>query len=79
MYLADYEPRSMLVNGQHHVSQPRFTAVDAHSHLGRWRTADLDWRCPNVSDLLGILDACNIRTICNLDGMWGAELEANLD
>jgi predicted TIM-barrel fold metal-dependent hydrolase len=26
-----------------------------------------------------VLDACNIRTIINLDGMWGDELEANLD
>jgi hypothetical protein len=34
---------------------------------------------PDVGLLMSYLDACNIRSIVNLDGRWGAELEANLD
>lgn len=52
-------------------------AVDVHNHLGRWLTAD--WCAPDVPALLDLLDRTNVRTVVNLDGLWGDELEANLD
>jgi predicted TIM-barrel fold metal-dependent hydrolase len=52
-------------------------AIDAHNHLGTWLTPE--WAAPSVDELLGVLDACNIRAIVNLDGRWGDELERNLD
>ena len=77
--LSAYAPRPMLVVEQHEVERARFPAIDAHNHLGRWLTPDHTWTVPDVAATLQTLDACNIRTIVNLDGMWGDELEANLD
>ncbi|MEX0985404.1 MAG: amidohydrolase family protein, partial [Actinomycetota bacterium] len=51
--------------------------VDAHNHLGRWLTGP--WATPDVGELLAVMDDANVAAIVNLDGMWGEELEANLD
>ncbi len=77
--LVDYAPRPALVVAEHEVTRARFRAIDAHNHLGRWLTPDHGWPAQTVSELLGVMDACNIETVVNLDGMWGGELEANLD
>ncbi len=50
--------------------------VDAHAHLGRWLSGE--WLAPDVGALLATMDAANVETIVNLDGMWGDELRANL-
>ena len=57
--------------------RPPAPIVDAHNHLGRWLTGG--WAVPEVGALLAELDACGVETVVNLDGMWGDELEANLD
>src|SRR5665213_312267 len=75
--LVDYAPRSRLVVPEHRVARARFPAIDAHNHLGRWLTPD--WVVQDVGTLISVLDACNLSTIVNLDGMWGDALEANLD
>ncbi len=77
--LVDFVPRSRLVVPEHPVGRARFPAIDAHNHLGRWLTADHDWVVGDVPSLISVLDACNLSTIVNLDGMWEDELEANLD
>lgn len=69
----------MLQVKQHEVPRARVPAIDAHNHLGRWLSPDGSWVVSNVSDLLHVMDECNVETIVNLDGMWGEELEANLD
>src|SRR5579875_2627559 len=74
--LVDFVPRSRLVVARHEVNRARFPAIDAHNHLGRRNGS---WIVPDVADLCAVLDACNITSIVNLDGMWGDELEANLD
>lgn len=57
--------------------------VDAHNHLGRWLSSwvgrDGDWSVPDVGALLELMECVNVAAIVNLDGRWGAELEANLD
>ncbi|HEY6567885.1 MAG TPA: amidohydrolase family protein [Actinomycetota bacterium] len=75
--LASYRPRSSLRTASTPVDRTRFPAVDAHNHLGRWLTDD--WAAPDVGALLDLMDRCNLAAIVNLDGRWGAELEANLD
>jgi len=75
--LRDYRPRSRLKIAEHDVPRARHPVVDAHNHLGRWLTEG--WSAPDVAELLDVMDACNVRTIVNLDGMWADELEANLD
>jgi hypothetical protein len=37
------------------------------------------WSVPDLPYLLQTMQACNITAVVNLDGMWGDELEANLD
>jgi predicted TIM-barrel fold metal-dependent hydrolase len=51
--------------------------VDAHNHLGRWLTGE--WTVPDVGALVALMDELGIEAIVNLDGMWGDELDANLD
>jgi predicted TIM-barrel fold metal-dependent hydrolase len=75
--LREYRPRSSLRVAAHEVPRAAFPVVDAHNHLGRWLTED--WSAPDVGELLAVMDDCGVRTIVNLDGMWGDELRANLD
>ena len=75
--LAEFEPRSRLVVAETAVDRPRYAAVDAHNHLGRWLTDD--WCVPDVGALLALLDEVGVEAVVNLDGRWGDELEANLD
>jgi predicted TIM-barrel fold metal-dependent hydrolase len=77
--LRDYQPRSCLVVAEHTVERARFPAIDAHNHLGRWLAPDGDWVVKDTPALLALMDECNVTGIVNLDGMWGDELEANLD
>jgi len=75
--LAEYRPRSRLVVPETAVERPRYPAVDAHNHLGRWLTGD--WAVPDVGTLNALLDEVGVEAVVNLDGRWGDELEANLD
>jgi len=77
--LRDFRPRSSLRVPAHHVPSARFPVVDAHNHLGRWLSADGSWSAPDVAELLAVMDACNVATIVNLDGLQGPELLANLE
>ena len=90
--LADYDPVSTLALTESPVDRARFPAVDCHAHLGRWLRPEADWI---TSDLAGqcdgpwmiadvpafveLLEMHNVGATVNLDGRWGAELEANLD
>lgn len=73
--LEEYTPIGALVTEQHQVGRSRFPAIDAHNHLGRWIAPEF----PPLDATLAVMDACNIETVVNLDGMWGDELEANLE
>jgi hypothetical protein len=75
--LASYLPRAAIRTTVTHVPRPRFAAIDAHNHLGRWLTPD--WVVPDLGALLALLDEVGVTAIVNLDGRWGDELEANLD
>ena len=77
--LAEYRPRPALTVASHRVERARHAAVDAHNHLGRWLSEDGGWIIPDVGELLALMDRCNVRSLVNLDGRWGDELEANLD
>lgn len=74
--LRSYTPRPAARRQVSEVDRARFPVVDAHAHLGRWLTGD--WAAPDVAELLATMDAANVATVANLDGMWGSELRANL-
>jgi len=75
--LIEWAPRSQLVTTCSPVTQACVPAIDVHNHLGRWLTAD--WCAPDVGALLDLMDQTNLQTVVNLDGLWGAELAANLE
>jgi predicted TIM-barrel fold metal-dependent hydrolase len=81
--LADFRPRPALRVPATRVERPAARAVDAHNHLGRWLTEWVrpggGWMVEDVGALLALMDALDLEAIVNLDGRWGAELEANLD
>src|SRR6185436_4792771 len=76
--LREYRPVPM-VRRQLSGLPPRPPApmVDGHNHLGRWLTGE--WTVPDVGELLAMMDELGIEAVVNLDGMWGDELDANLD
>jgi predicted TIM-barrel fold metal-dependent hydrolase len=74
--LRSYAPNPALRRPTSQVPRATFPVVDFHAHLGRWLTGD--WLTPDVGALLATMDAANVETVVNLDGMWGDELRANL-
>jgi predicted TIM-barrel fold metal-dependent hydrolase len=82
--LSDWRPEPKVIVPSHRVERARFPAVDAHNHLGRWLSAWVSddaeaWMVPDVGALLELMEACNVRSIVNLDGRWGGELRENVD
>ena len=76
--LVGYRPESTLQLPSTPVERAAVPVIDIHGHLGRWLTHG-DWMEPDVDITLRTMDRLNVETIVNLDGRWGAELEANLD
>ncbi|WP_147041037.1 amidohydrolase family protein [Microbacterium aerolatum] len=77
--LRDWTPKSRLHAQETDVPLPHTPCIDVHNHLGRWLSADGDWIIPDVGELLRTMDARRVEAIVNLDGMWGEELDANLE
>ena len=81
--LAEFRPRSALRVARTPAAPPAAPLIDAHNHLGRWLSGWIgragDWVVPDVAALVALMDAAHVEAIVNLDGRWGAELEANLD
>ena len=76
--LHDYRPRSMVRRELTTLDpRPPHLLIDAHNHLGRWLTGT--WSVPDAGALIGLMDELGVESIVNLDGMWGEELDANLD
>ncbi len=76
--LREFRPVAMVRRALAELPErPPFPIIDAHNHLGRWLTGA--WSVPDVGALVASMDAWGVEAIVNLDGMWGDELEANLD
>jgi predicted TIM-barrel fold metal-dependent hydrolase len=76
--LARFRPESTLRLPTSRIDRSAIPVIDVHGHLGRWLTHGT-WMEPDVDATLRTMDGLNVETIVNLDGRWGAELEANLD
>lgn len=76
--LTDWHPRSQLRARESVVLRAAVSAVDVHNHLGRW-LSDGAWMIPDPDALVASMDACGVQTVVNLDGMWGAEVSANVE
>ena len=75
--LKDFRPEPTVKLPEHHPDRFPGPAIDVHNHLGRWLTKD--WSVADVGALLAMFDEVNIRGCVNLDGLWGEELENNLN
>ena len=73
--LRDWQPRSMLKVKQTKVDRPKFTAIDAHNHLGGGAKRLTRKR---VRHYLEEMDAAGVETVVNLDGNWGQQLKETL-
>jgi hypothetical protein len=83
--LAEWTPKAQLRASTTEVPLPAVACIDVHNHLGRW-LSDGDWRqgtspwlIDDVDALVATMDARGVRTIVNLDGMWGDEVSANVE
>ena len=77
LQLVDWAPRPQVSVPVTRVARAAVPAIDVHNHLGRWLTTD--WCAPDVAALLAMMDDAGVATVVNLDGLWGDELDANLD
>ncbi|MBN1588840.1 MAG: amidohydrolase family protein [Pirellulales bacterium] len=73
--LRDWQPRSMLKTKVTKVDRPKFTAIDAHNHLGGGAKLLTSQR---VARYLAEMDAAGVETVVNLDGGWGQRLRETL-
>jgi predicted TIM-barrel fold metal-dependent hydrolase len=73
--LRDWAPRSMLVTKTTKVDKPMFPVIDDHNHLGTGKAFLTPQR---VKHYLDEMDAAGIRTVVDLDGMWGDALRETL-
>jgi predicted TIM-barrel fold metal-dependent hydrolase len=77
--LASWTPRSNLRASVTSVPRSSVPSIDIHNHLGRWLSDDGDWMIRDVPRLVEMMDRLGVEAIVNLDGMWGAQLTANLE
>jgi predicted TIM-barrel fold metal-dependent hydrolase len=76
MRLVDYRPRSRLRTETTAVPRPRYSAIDAHNHLGT--TFGGDWPSRSATELAEVLDTAGIEAIVDLDGGWGDDLRREI-
>ncbi len=65
----------MLVTKTTKIDRPMFPVIDDHNHLGTGKAFLTPAR---VKHYLDEMDAAGVRTVVNLDGMWGNRLKETL-
>ena len=73
--LRDWAPKSMLVTKVTKVDKPLFPVIDEHNHLGTGKAFLTPER---VKHYLEEMAAAGVRTVVDLDGMWGDALKETL-
>ena len=73
--LRDWQPKSMMVTKVTKVDKPMFPVIDQHNHLGTGKAFLTPER---VKHYLEEMDAAGVRTVVDLDGMWGDRLKETL-
>lgn len=72
MELEDFHPRSKLNSKTTLIDRPRYSAIDAHNHLGE--DFGGGWEKRPLIQLLDQFDAAGIIRYIDLDGGWGEQL-----
>src|SRR5579864_8441778 len=76
LLLKDFKPVSMLHVPAHEIERAKFYVIDVHNHVND--AARIDEHMP-PERVVQVMDACNIKTIVILTGMWGDKLQAVID
>jgi uncharacterized protein len=76
LLLKDFKPTPMLHVPMHTVDKAKYYVIDVHSHVND--AARIDEHMP-PERVVQVMDACNIKTIVILTGMWGDKLQAVID
>jgi predicted TIM-barrel fold metal-dependent hydrolase len=78
--LRDWNPQSKLVTKVTKVDTPAFPVIDNHNHLGNVdpNNTRRSLTPEKVQQYLKEMDAAGVRTVVNLDGMWGETLKGTL-
>ncbi|TPW74651.1 amidohydrolase family protein [Schumannella soli] len=77
--VVEWTPQQQLRPAESVVERAAVPAIDIHNHLGRWLTDDHDWMIDDPAALIEVMDAANVATVVNLDGLWGDEVTANVE
>ena len=72
--LLNYKPVPMLTVKETMVEKAKFPAIDVHNHFRRVINANAD-----ISELVKIMDDCNVQMAVDLDGYPGGQLEKSLE
>jgi predicted TIM-barrel fold metal-dependent hydrolase len=73
--LREWEPKSMMVTKTTIVEKPMFPVIDIHNHLGTGKATLTPQR---VERYLTEMNEAGVRTVVNLDGMWGDRLKETI-
>jgi predicted TIM-barrel fold metal-dependent hydrolase len=81
LLLKDYQPKSMLCVPETQVPRSRFPNIDFHTHLSwidRKGKSDVVRHTATPAEILRVMDARNVRVMCNLTGGYGDLLEQTI-
>ena len=73
--LIDYHPKPMLTVKETHIERAKFPVIDAHNHLRR----DVVNTDTVISEVVKIMDDCNVQIVVDLDGYPGGQFEKSLE
>jgi len=77
LLLWDFKPQSMLHAPLHNVYRARFPVIDVHNHVNDARSGGREHFPP--SQVLEIMDHCNLQKMVILTGRWGESLQKVVD
>ena len=85
MTLGEFEPKSMLVVPQNPVARARFPVIDAHTHVSHLFRLTPEPGEPlqgspeeRLAQIVGWMDEINLKTLLNMTGGFGEELQRNI-
>lgn len=81
LLLKDYQPKSMLHVPETQIPRSRFPNIDFHTHLSwidRKGKSDVVRHAATPAEILRVMDAKNVRIMCNLTGGYDQLLEQTI-
>jgi predicted TIM-barrel fold metal-dependent hydrolase len=76
--ITQFEPKSKLWTPETRIDRAKFPVVDIHTHLC-WSKGEVNQYLASPEELLQVMDRCNIRTLVNVTGGYGAGLREAIE